>query len=132
MSVLQLQDKILKEAENGFDNSIILTDMSAAFDTVSHQVLLDKLKLYGLDQESLNWFSAYFSNRAQYCEIGAAQSVIIKIIHGVFQGSILGPLVFIIFMNDVIVLSNNNILIVIYADDTTICQIESQERIKAL
>ena len=56
MSVLQLQDKILKDAENGFDNSIILTDMSTAFDTVSHQVLLDKLKLYGLDQESLNWF----------------------------------------------------------------------------
>ena len=118
-SVLQLQDKILKDAAKGLDNSSVFTDISAAFDTIDHEVLIDKLKLYGLDGGAIRWFKNYFSDKAQYCEIGAARSTIIKIVHGVFQGSILGPLVFIIFMNDCTIIGNKNILFIIYADDTT-------------
>ena len=94
--------------------------MSAAFDTVSHEVLLGKLKLYGVSDQALGRFAAYFSNRAQQCEIGGARSSIIKILHGVFQGSILGPLLFICFMNDVVVLGTLTVLFILYADDTTI------------
>ena len=86
---------------------------------VSHDVLIGKL-MYGLDEEAINWFKAYFTNRAQYCEIGAARSEIIKILHGVFQGSILGPLIFILFMNDCVVIGGERVMILIYADDTSI------------
>ena len=102
------------------DCSVILTDMSAAFDTVSNEVLLGKLKLYGVSDQALGRFAAYFSNRAQQCEIGGARSSIIKILHGVFKGSILGPLLFICFMNDVVVLGTLIVLFILYADDTTI------------
>ena len=112
-SVLQLQDKILKDAADGNDCSVILTDMSAAFDTVSHEVLLGKLKLYGVTDQALVWFASYFSNRAQVCEIGGARSSIIRILHGVFQGSILGPLLFICFMNDVVVLGTLTVLFIL-------------------
>ena len=119
-SVLQLQDKILKDAADGNDCSVILTDMSAAIDAISHEVLLGKLKLYGVTEQALGWFASYFSNRAQQCEIGGARSSIIRILHGVFQGSILGPLLFICFMNDVVVLGTLIVLFILYADDTTI------------
>ena len=95
---------ILKDCEEGYDSAVILTDLSAAFDTIDHEVLLGKLELYGFDAEALTWFRSYFSGRAQFVQIGCKRSDIIKILLGVFQGSILGPITFIIFMNDVTVI----------------------------
>ena len=135
MALLQLQDQILNDSANGFDTSIILTDMSCAFDTISHEVMLGKLKLYGANDEAINWFRSYFSNRAQYTQIGAASSMIISIIWGVFQGSILGPICFIIFMNDIVILEIDGCIIIIYADDTTVAlrltgnKLEDQSRL---
>ena len=118
-AILQMQDCILKDCESGNDSAVVLTDLSCAFDTINHEVLLGKLKLYGFDDEALNWFRSYFSNRAQFVQIGCKRSDIIKILLGVFQGSILGPITFIIFMNDVVVISRNGELTIIYADDTS-------------
>ena len=115
MAMLQLQDWILKDASQGQDTSVILTDMSCAFDTISHDAMLGKLKLYGADDEAINWFRNYFSERAQYTQIGATKSMIIRIIWGVFQGSILGRVCFIIFMNDVVILEVDSCIIIIYA-----------------
>ena len=86
--------------------------MLAVFDL--HEVLLGKLRLYGVNDQALEWLAAYFSKRAQQCEIGAPRCSIIRILHGVFQGSILRPLLFICFMNDVVVLGNETVLFVLY------------------
>ena len=84
---------VKQEALNGGSEAwLVQLDLSAAFDTIDHTVLIDKLKLYGLDDGAIRWFKNYFSDRAQYCEIGAARSTIIKILHGVFQGDFSIPL----------------------------------------
>ena len=78
----------------------LFLDLSKAFDTVNHQILLNKLKFYGLQQSEYNWFQAYLSNRKQqvYVNVVACDSCVIST--GVPQGSILGPWLFIIFIND--------------------------------
>ena len=85
-------------------------------------MLVEKLKIYGVNENSLLWFKDFLSGRGQYTAIGAAKSLILEIKHGVFQGSLSGPLLFIIFVNDIATIEDINgiIKICIYADDTTI------------
>ena len=74
--------------------------MSKAFDTLDHEILMQKLSFYGVQNTSLNLFKSYLSERSQFVSIGGTSSPLRTINTGVPQGSILGPLLFIIYIND--------------------------------
>ena len=75
-------------------------DLKKAFDTCNHDILFKKLKKYGIEGSELNWFKSYLSERKQFVSIGASSSSLLDISLGVPQGSILGSLLFILYIND--------------------------------
>ena len=79
----------------------IFLDLSKAFDTIDHNILLYKMNYYGFRGIVYHWFKSYLSNRKQYINIGPNKSDQQNIICGVPQGSILGPLLFILYVNDI-------------------------------
>ena len=99
-ALLQMYDGWVEAADKGDLTGVCLLDMSAAFDTVNHSLLLQKLRLYGFSQDSLAWMSSYLSGRVQSVCIDGTLSPALRISTGVPQGSILGPLFYIIFTND--------------------------------
>ena len=94
-------------------------DLSKAFDTLNHSILLDKLNYYGIKKCSLQLIKSYLANRSQYVEHNGIKSDYSPISTGVPQGSILGPLLFIIYLSD-IPLCSKIFKFIIYADDTTL------------
>ncbi len=107
---------------NGFDNRLmtlgVFLDLSKAFDTINHQTLLNKLEHYGIRGPALSWFTSYLTNRRQYVNFNGVNSKTGLIDCGVPQGSVLGPLLFILYTNDLhtCLESSKGIL---FADDTT-------------
>ena len=119
LAVTLLVDKIRKEADKGNITGAIYIDLSKAFDTVNHSSLLDKLPCYGIKDFELLWFTDYLFLRKQIVEYDGVYSNTESMSVGVPQGSILGPLVFLILFNDVHKsLMHSQILV--YADDTVI------------
>ena len=118
-AIVELVDKIL----NGFSEEKytlgVFTDLSKAFDTVDHQILLKKLSLYGVKGKSLEWFESCLSERKQYIEVEGQKSSFLNITCGVPQGSILGPLLFLLYIND-LYKASNIITPVMFADDTNL------------
>ncbi len=94
----------------------IFVDYSRAFDTVSHSILLKKLSTYGIRGNMLKLLTSYLSNRKQYVSYGGRSSTLLDITIGVPQGSVLGPLLFIIFVNDIVNVSHLA-KFVLFADD---------------
>ena len=116
-AALELIDRITNKMDTNEIPLNIFLDLSKAFDTIDHSI--QKLKYYGLKGSTLNVFQSYLSNRKQYTEIEDTTSTILPIQVGVPQGSILGPILFIIYVNDLPQCSNKFDFIM-YADDTTL------------
>ena len=101
LASVELIDHICKEMDKGDTPFSIFLDLSKAFDMLDHDILVTKLKHYGIDNTPLTWFKSYLTNRMQFVEIEGTGSNLLHIEKGVPQGSILGPLLFIIYINDI-------------------------------
>ena len=119
MAGLELTDRILKDIDNKDASLTIFMDLGKAIDPLDHQILLNKLKYYGVNDTPLRWFSNYLTGRQQYVEIDGNRSGLLPLTTGVPQGSILGPLLFLIYMND-IPQATDYFDFKLYADDTSL------------
>lgn len=97
----------------------IFIDLKKAFDTINHDILIEKLERYGIRGIVLQWVKSYLHKRSQYVKLGDNISTCLDIVSGVPQGSVLGPKLFILYINDIYKVSNA-LKLILFADDTNI------------
>ena len=118
-AIIQLARDITGSFEKGEYTLGVFIDLSVAFDTVDHQILIRKLQYYGTDDTALEWFKSYLSNRKQYISSQDVSENCLNIIFRVPQGSILGSLLFLIYVNDLFKASNL-VMELMFVDDTNL------------
>lgn len=116
--LIHLTDYIKERTSTGNYTGMILLDLQKAFDTVDHKILCSKLKSIGLNPNSITWFKSYLNSRSQIVSINGTSSKPMDVTCGVPQGSILGPLLFLIYVNDM--KSAINCKLLLYADDSAL------------
>ena len=118
-AITELVCHITNAFENKQNTLSVFLDLSKAFNTIDHNILLHKLEFYGVRGLALNWFQSYLTDRKQYVLYNNVLSQNLGITCGVPQGSGLGPLIFLIYVNDIANCLTHSKLIS-FADDTTV------------
>ena len=119
MALIDLYDKISLAIDRNEFSVGIFIDLSKAFDTLDHYILLRKLEHYGIRGKTLDWFNSYLSNRKQCVSLNGVMSDFKLVTYGVPQGSILGPLLFLLYINDIVNCSEH-LFFILFADDTNL------------
>ena len=128
MALLNIMNEISVEIDNRKYSIGIFLDVSKAFDTIDHNIVLKKLEIYNIRGTALKWFSSYLSCRTQFVSIGDGFLNPSHIKCSVRQGAVLGPLLFIIYIND-INKSSNLLKFILYADDTNLFAVHENHEI---
>ncbi len=134
MALVEIVDRIRTEADNGNITLGLYIDLSKAFDTVDHTILLHKLDHYGIRGIANDWIKSYLSARQQYTSVNGQKSEMQQIKYGVPQGSVLGPLLFLLYVNDINRGADAYAELRLFADDTNIFVTDSspnQLKVKA-
>ena len=118
-ALISMTEEIRNTIDNGNYGCGVFIALKKAFDTVNHSILLKKLEHYGIRGVALDWFCSYLSNRKQYVSVNGHISETLQIRCGVPQGSVLGPLLFLIYINDLPSVSKC-LPFCLFADDTNI------------
>ena len=127
-AITNIHEKILDNIDNDKHTATIYLDLSKAFDCVNHNILLNKLRHYGIRGTALDFFRSYLSNRKQFTIVNDEISSTLTILCGVPQGSTLGPLLFLLYINDIT--SASEFAVSLFADDT--CLLESHKSLREL
>ena len=128
-TLISMTEAIRNTLDNKKYGCGIFIYLQKAFDTVNHGILIDKLEHYGVRGNALAWFKSYLSDRYQYVAVEDTHSELLRVICGVPQGSILGPLLFLLFINDLPKVSKK-LKFYLFADDTNIyCESDTVDNV---
>ena len=118
--MVKVQDDILHAIDGNKAVVLLMLDLSPAFDTVSHEILLDRLsQRYGITGSVQEWFASYLSSSTQFVQIECSRSSLRELNCGVPQGSVLGPLLYVLYTSPVAdIIKRQNLTYHLYADDT--------------
>lgn len=116
--LIHLFDHIKTQTSKGLFTGMVMIDLQKAFDTVDHHILCKKLTTMGVT--NVKWFMSYLTGRKQLVSVNGTESELLDITCGVPQGSILGPLLFLCYVNDMSISINRDFKLLLYADDSTI------------
>ena len=118
--MVKVQDDILHAIDSNRAVVLLMLDLSAAFDNVSHAILLNRLsQRYGIKGSAQESFASYLSSRSQFVQIECSRSLVHELNCGVLQGSVLGPLLYVLYTSTVAdIIKSHNLVYHLYADDT--------------
>ena len=127
-ALISITEKIRQALDTGHFACGVFIDLQKAFDSVDHDILISKLEYYGVREVVKNWFSSYLKNRKQFVTINGFKSSLCAMNFGVPRGSVLGPLLFLIYINDLSV-SVKNSIVHHFADDTNLLYINKSLKV---